>query len=161
VGCGCRGRELARALSADGHVVRGTTRESAAIEHIEDAGAEAVTADPDRLATLVPAIEGISAICWLMGSAKGEPGSVEALHGPRLRSLLARLVDTPVRGFVYEAAGSVDGQVLAAGAAIAQEAAQTYRMRVEVVESVPSDTAGWTGAMTAALARVLGAEDSG
>jgi uncharacterized protein YbjT (DUF2867 family) len=155
VGCGCRGRELARALSEHGHAVRGTTRDPDATEAIARAGAEAVVADPDRLATLLPAVEGVSAICWLMGSARGDTGGVAPLHGERLRSLLERLVDTPVRGFVYEGAGSVDGGLLARGAAAAREAAETYRMRVEVVESDPSDPGVWTHAMTAAVARVL------
>jgi NAD(P)-dependent dehydrogenase (short-subunit alcohol dehydrogenase family) len=155
VGCGCRGRELARALSAEGHAVRGTTRDPAAATEIEAAGAEAAVANPWRLATLLPQIEGVSAICWLMGAARGEPADVEALHGPRLHSLLEHLIDTPVRGFVYEAAGSVSVELLAGGAEIAREAAQTYRMRVEVVASDPSDAAGWTDAMTAALRRVL------
>jgi uncharacterized protein YbjT (DUF2867 family) len=156
VGCGCRGRELARALSAEGHAVRGTTRDPAAAALIEAAGAEPAAADPGRLATLVPQIEGVAAVCWLMGTAHGEGGDVEALHGPRLRSLLEHLVDTPVRGFVYEAAGSVSGEVLAGGAAIVREAGEIYRMRVEVVESDPFDAAGWMQAMTGALGRVLG-----
>jgi nucleoside-diphosphate-sugar epimerase len=156
VGCGCRGRELARTLSAEGHAVRGTTRDPATAAKIEAAGAEPAVADPGRLATLLPHIEGVSAICWLMGTARGEPGAAEALHGPRLRSLLERLVDTPVRGFVYEASGTVSGELLASGAGVAHDAARAYRMRVEVVESDPSDAARWTKAMAAAVGRVLG-----
>ena len=52
-------------------------------------------ADPDRLATLLPAIEGVSAICWLMGGAAGSP-EAEALNGSRLSTLLEHLVDTPL-----------------------------------------------------------------
>jgi hypothetical protein len=159
VGCGCRGRELGRTLSAGGHAVRGTTRDPATAAEIETTGAEPAVADPGRLATLLPHIEGVSAICWLMGTARGEPGEVEALHGTRLRSLLDHLVDTPVRGFVYEAAGSVSGELLAGGAGVAHGAARAYRMRVEVVESDPSDAGRWTEAMAAAVARVLGEAD--
>jgi uncharacterized protein YbjT (DUF2867 family) len=156
VGCGCRGQALARALAADDHAVRGTTRDPARLEAIEAAGAEPAVADPDRLATLLPRIEGVTAMCWLMGSAGGEADAVAALHGPRLRSLLERLVDTPVRGFVYEAAGSVEPDLLAAGAAIAEEAGAIYRMRVEVVEREPADMAAWVDAMRAAVGGVLG-----
>jgi nucleoside-diphosphate-sugar epimerase len=156
VGCGCRGRELARALSAGGHAVRGTTRHPAAAAQIEAAGAQPAVADPGRLATLLPQIEAVAAVCWLMGTAGGEGGDVEALHGPRLRSLLEHLVDTPVRGFVYECAGSVSSELLAGGAAIVREAGETYRMPVEVVETDPSDAASWIQAMTAGLGRVLG-----
>ena len=38
-----------------------------------------------------------------MGTASGIPESLAALHGPRLQTLLEKLVDTPVRGVVYEA----------------------------------------------------------
>ncbi|HEX2234458.1 MAG TPA: NAD(P)H-binding protein [Thermoleophilaceae bacterium] len=156
MGCGCRGLELAGALAADGHAVRGTTRDPARAVRIEAAGAEPAVADPGRPATLLPQIEGVSAICWLMGTASGDRDSLAALHGSRLRSLLERLVDTPVRGFVYEAAGTVDRELLAEGTATAREAAETYRLRVEVVDVEPAETAGWTGAMTAALGRILG-----
>src|SRR5438876_9835629 len=89
VGCGCRGRALATALIAEGHAVRGTSRRLESLGEMEATGAEAVVADPDRLATILPQLEGVSTVCWLVGSV-------------RLESLLERLVDTPVRGFVYE-----------------------------------------------------------
>jgi hypothetical protein len=53
--------------------------------------------DPDRLATLTPRLDGVSVVCWLFGDS-----GAEALHGDRLASLVEYLVDTPVRGFVYE-----------------------------------------------------------
>ena len=59
VGCGCRGRALAAALVDEGHAVRGTTRaRGVGSPAIEAAGAEAVLADPDRLATLLPHLPG-------------------------------------------------------------------------------------------------------
>jgi nucleoside-diphosphate-sugar epimerase len=120
VGCGCRGRALAASIAADGHAVRGTTRDEASLPTIRETGAEAVAADPDRLATLLPALTGVSVICWLMGSA-----SSPALHGPRLQSLLEQIVDTPVRGVVYEAAGSAPNTCLEQGAAIVRAAGET------------------------------------
>jgi nucleoside-diphosphate-sugar epimerase len=153
VGCGCRGRALATALHGDGHAVRGTTRDPSRIGEIEASGVEAAVADPDRLATLMPLLEAVAAICWLMGSATGE--AVTALHGPRLRTLLERLVDTPVRGLVYEAAGSVEHRWLRDGAEIARAAAATWRMPVEVVEDGHDDWGGWVDATAGAVARVL------
>jgi nucleoside-diphosphate-sugar epimerase len=152
VGCGCRGRSLAEALRADGHAVRGTTR-GAALAEIEAAGAEAVVADPDRLGTIMGQVAGVTAVCWLMGSATG--ATAADLHGPRLRTLLERLVDTPVRGIVYEAAGSVDPELLASGAAAVREAAGTWRMGAEVVDVHPSDHAAWLAATKAAVGRLL------
>ena len=58
---------------------------------------EAAGVDPDRLATVTPRLEGVTVLCWLFGD-----DSREALHGDRLAALLEYLVDTPVRGFVYE-----------------------------------------------------------
>lgn len=155
VGCGCRGRALARALGGDGHMVRGTTRSAASLAEIEAAGAEGVAADPDRLGTLLPAIDGVSVCCWLLGTA--ERGAAH-LHGPRLASLLEKLVDTPVRGFVYEAAGSVEPSLLAEGAAAVRRASATWRMPVEVVRADPADHDAWLAAMRAAVSRVLSAQ---
>jgi nucleoside-diphosphate-sugar epimerase len=107
VGCGCRGRELAAALVGEDHAVRGTTRDGVVLEAIEATGAEGVVADPDRLSTLLPHLDGVNVLCWLMGTAVGEPEVVAALHGPRLASIVETVVDTHVRGVVYEAAGSV------------------------------------------------------
>jgi threonine dehydrogenase-like Zn-dependent dehydrogenase len=153
VGCGCRGQTLAAALRADGHAVRGTTRDTARLAEIEAAGAEAVVADPDRLGTVLTQLAGVTAICWLMGSASGETAA--GLHGPRLQTLLERLVDTPVRGIVYEAAGTVDPALLADGAAAVRAASATWRMPAEVVEADPAEPAAWVVAMTAAVGRLL------
>jgi hypothetical protein len=133
--------------------VRGTTRSPEGLGAIRATGAEAAVADPDRLGTVLPALAGVSAVCWLMGTASG---TGEAVHGPRLRSLLAKLVDTPVRGFVYEAAGSVPAGTLAAGAAVVREAGETWRMPVAVIEVGPERPEEWLGAMTAAVGAVLG-----
>ena len=122
MGCGCRGRELAAELVRAGHSVRGTTRREEALPEIEAAGAEAVVADPDVLGTLLPHIEDVSVVCWLLGSVAGD--AAETLHGPRLESMLVKLVDTPVRGVVYEGpAGDV-----------AARFADVFRMRIEVVD---------------------------
>lgn len=152
VGCGCRGRALASALAEDGNAVRGTTREAGRLAEIEAAGAEAVLADPDRLGTLLPAIEGVSGLCWLMG---GATDNAEALHGPRLASLVEKLVDTHVRGVVYEAAGGVSGHMLERGAAIVRRAGETYGMPVAVVDTDPAAHDDWLAAMRAAVNAVL------
>ncbi|MGZ5309275.1 MAG: hypothetical protein ACXWDQ_02395 [Solirubrobacterales bacterium] len=153
VGCGCRGRALAAALKDDGHEVRGTSRTAEGCAAIESEGIEAVQADPDRLGSLLVHLAGVSAVCWLMGSAAGD--GVEALHGPRWQSMVERLVDTPVRGAVYEGAGSLPASLLEGGAAIARRAADTFRMPIEVVEADPGDHPAWLAASRAAVAAVL------
>ena len=99
VGCGCRGQALARELVAAGHAVRGTTRDPARTAAIAAAGAEPYVGDPDRIGTLMGALTGVTIVCWLLGTVP-----IPELHGGRLRMLFEKLVDTPVRGVVYEAA---------------------------------------------------------
>jgi uncharacterized protein YbjT (DUF2867 family) len=146
VGCGCRGLALARAIPE--HAVRGTTRSSERAAELEAAGIEGVVADPDRLGTLVRALEGVTVVCWLMGGAVESPG----VNGERLRTLLEHLVDTPVRGFVYEAA---EGPVFERGAQIVREASETWHIRMDVVNADPADHEAWLEAMKEAVERTL------
>ena len=127
VGCGCRGQELARALAADGHAVRGTTRDRARFEDIAAAGAEPVLADPDLVGTLVSALDAVAIVVWLLGRATGPPEQLAALHGERLRALFEKFVDTTVRGVVLEPAGESD-------IAIARAAAATWSIPVVILE---------------------------
>jgi nucleoside-diphosphate-sugar epimerase len=156
VGCGCRGQALARDLRAAGHAVRGTTRDPARAAAIEAAGAEPYVGDPDRIATLMDALAGVTILCWLMGTASGDPDRVAALHGGRLRMLWEKLVDTPVRGVVHEAAGSVPAEVLAHGRAVALRAHTTWRIPLELLEADPTEHERWGSEAGAAVARLLG-----
>jgi hypothetical protein len=122
VGCGCRGQALARELVAAGHAVRGTTRDERRTAAIAEAGAEPYVGDPDRIGTLMGALTGVTIVCWLLGGVH-EPD----LHGGRLRMLFEKLVDTQVRGVVYERA-------LLQGEEIARDAAGRWRIPVEIVE---------------------------
>jgi uncharacterized protein YbjT (DUF2867 family) len=149
VGCGCRGRALAAALPD--HAVRGTTRSPERVAELEKAGIESLVADPDRLATLVPAVAGVTVVCWLMGSAVDSP----EVNGPRLASFAEHLVDTPVRGVVYEAAGRADPSILAAGAQIVRDASLTWHIPVQVVTADPAAHEEWLGAMKEAIEATL------
>ena len=124
VGCGCRGRELGRGLIEAGLEVRGTTRSEAGVEAIETAGIEAAIADPSRPGTIFDLVSDVALVVWLLGPVLGE------VHGERLESLLAKLVDTPVRGFAYE--GTDDG------AAIVERAAATWSIPVAIIRGEPS-----------------------
>ena len=157
VGCGCRGRGLGSDLLSAGWQVRGTSRSERGLGAIEGAGIEAVIADPDRAATVLERIDGVTAIFWLMGSARGAAERLAAIHGPRLERLLAEMVDTHGRGLVYEAAGDVDPGLLQRGAEIVAAAGRRWRIRFEIVDAAPTDPAGWRRAMLAASARLIGA----
>jgi hypothetical protein len=121
--------------------VRGTTRDPARLADIEAAGAEAVVADPDRVGTLMTQLAGVSVVCWLLA-----PVPSPDLHGPRLQTLLERLVDTPVRGFVYE--GGM-------GAAAVREASERWRLPVRIVEEDPGEQEAWLAALRAAVSELL------
>ncbi len=132
VGCGCRGRLLGERLLAEGWQVRGTSRCEEALAAIEAAGIEPALADPDYPGTVLDLVGDVTAVYWLLGSAEGSAENLEAIHGPRLERFLERLVETPVRRFVYEAAGSVDSAILARGGSIVQVAGDRWRIPVVV-----------------------------
>jgi uncharacterized protein YbjT (DUF2867 family) len=150
VPCGCRGRALASSLVADGHAVRGTTRDPAHREAIGLAGAEPYVGDPDRIATLMDALVGTTIVVWLMGTADARD-----LHAGRLRMLCEKLVDTPVRGLVYEAGGSVPFEWRQEGELIARAARATWNIPLEVVDTDPSECERWGSDMRGAVERLL------
>lgn len=156
VGCGCRGSTLGRRLHLAGWQVRGTTRDPLNSDQILEAGLEAVVADPDRVGTVLEHVGDVTILFWLLGSAVGEPEAVAALHGPRLERLLEELVDTPVHGVVYEAAGSVSREELEAGAAIVRAASERWRIPAEIVGADPADWEGWLEETLAATERLIG-----
>jgi uncharacterized protein YbjT (DUF2867 family) len=134
VGCGCRGRALGEGLLAEGWAVRGTSRREERLAEIEAAGIEAALADPGRPGTLLDLVGDVAVVYWLLGSATGSPGQLEAIHGRCLeRFLERRVVETPVRRFVYEAGGSVDARLLAQGASVAETVSRRWRIPVEVL----------------------------
>lgn len=156
IGCGCRGQSLARDLRAAGHAVRGTTRDPGRTAAIAAAGAEPYVGDPDRIATLMDALASVTIVCWLMGSASGDPERVAALHDGRLRMLWEKLVDTPVRGVVHEAAGPLAPEVLARGRDVALAAHRTWRIPLELLATDPAEPELWRADAGAAVARLLG-----
>jgi hypothetical protein len=150
VGCGCRGVALGRALAGE-HAVRGTTRSADRVTELEEAGIEGVMADPDRLATLVPALSGVTVVCWLMGSAVDSP----EVNGPRLATFAEHLVDTPVRGLVYEAAGPAGAAALHTGTQIVRTASHTWHIPAQIVTTDPAAHEAWLAAMKEAVASLL------
>jgi len=132
VGCGCRGRLLGEQLLAQGWQVRGTSRREEGLAAIEAAGIEPALADPEAPATVLDLVGDVATVYWLLGSAGGSAENLEAIHGPRLERFLERLIETPVRRFVYEAVGSVDPAILEGGSSIARAAGERWRIPVAV-----------------------------
>ena len=155
IGCGCRGQALARELIGQGQAARGTTRDPARLAAIAATGAEGVLADPDRVATLVDALDHVSVACILLGSATGPADEVAALHSTRLEMLLTKVVDTTIRGVVYEVCGSVEPAVLAAGAERVRSFGERSLARWALLEADPVDHPAWLAAAVAAVGGVL------
>jgi hypothetical protein len=85
-------------------------------------------------------------VCLLLGSARGPPEEVEALHGPRLEMLLGRLIDTTVRGVVYEARGSVPQDLLAAGCHLLKRVCEPSHVPFTLIETPPEEREAWLAA---------------
>jgi hypothetical protein len=156
IGCGCRGQTLARELVARGHTARGTTRNPGRLDAIEAAGAQPVLADPDRVATMVGAFEHVTVACLLLGSASGSEEQLAALHGERLDMVLSKMVDTTIHGVVYESRGTVDEQLLRAGAERVRAFGEDSRAACALLNADPSDEQAWLEAAVDAVERVLG-----
>ena len=160
VGGGCRGLDLARDLIAEGHAVRAVTRRPEARAAIEAAGAECWLGDPDVIGTLRYALDNVTVLLWLLGTARGPADKVAALHGSRLRMMLDKTADTTVRGVVYEAAGTVGREVLETGVEEVRRARRTNEIPFALVEVDRSDRAAWLSAGRAAIDALLTADRS-
>ncbi len=112
-------------------------------------------ADPDRVGTIAPALAQVAVVCVLLGSAHGDDPHLSALHTDRLSMLLTRIVDTPVRGLVYEASGTVDRGLLAAGASAVSSFCDRSRIPFALLEAEQGDWGAWTVAAANAVERVL------
>jgi hypothetical protein len=156
IGGGRRGLGLARDVAPEGHAARIVTRSEERRPAIERGGAECWLGDPDRLATLRGALEGVTVVGWLLGSARGAPQQIQALHGPRLRSFLGQAIDSTMRGFLYEAAGSAPAATLATGERIAREECARNAIPLAVLRTAPSEKAAWREEALVAVRELLG-----
>lgn len=149
VGCGCRGRELGQRLLAEGWAVRGTSRREEGLAAIEAAGIEPELADPYRPGTILELVSDVTVLVLLLGGARGREEELAAIHGPRLERLLEHLVETPVRGVVYEGSES--------GAEIVSAASRTWRIPARALITTPSKPARMAGGdrLAAEVAAVL------
>jgi uncharacterized protein YbjT (DUF2867 family) len=129
VGCGCRGRELGETLLAEGWAVRGTSRRAEGLRAIEAAGIEAAPADPDRPGTVLELVHDVAVLVLLLGAAAGSEEELAAIHGPRLERLMEHLVETPVRGVLYEGTE--------AGAEVVHAAGRTWRIPARTISAPP------------------------
>jgi hypothetical protein len=156
VGGGCRGLALTRELVADGHAVRAVTRAEAGRGAIEAAGGECWIGDPDVVGTLRYAFENVTIVVWALGTASGADDVVAALHGPRLEMMLSKVIDTTVRGVVYEAAGTIATEVFATGIAELARMARLNEIPYAIVDADPADRTAWVAAARHAIGGLIG-----
>jgi hypothetical protein len=155
VGGGCRALDLARDLRADGHAIRAVTRSAQRRAAIEETGAECVIGDPDVVGSLRYALDNVTLVLWLLGTATGD--NVADLHGSRLAMMLERTIDTTARGVVYEAAGTVAPAVLADGRALVERVTAYNEIPLRVLEADPADRPAWVRAARGAIDALLAA----
>lgn len=154
---GCRGRQLASEMVANGHAVRITTRTEAGRAAIESTGAECWVGTPGRLATLRGALDSVTIACWLLASASGPEEEVRPLHGSRLQLFLEQTIDTTVRGVLYETCGSaVPRGALAEGERIAETITRRNAIPIGYLRSDPADHETWRRDARAAVEELLG-----
>jgi hypothetical protein len=155
VGGGERGRWLAGRLGEQGHASRILTRDESGRAAIEAVGAQCWIGTPDRLGTLIGALEGVGIACWLLGCAAGGEEDVRALHEVRLRSFMVKTIDTTIRGVLYEAAGTVPAEVLAGGARIAAEVAERNEIPLQLLRVDPAERERWREEALGAVGAIL------
>jgi uncharacterized protein YbjT (DUF2867 family) len=156
VGGGCRGRELAARMVGEGHAVRVTTRTETGRAAIEQAGAECWIGTPDRLATLRGALDSVTVLCWLLGSATGSAEELAALHSTRLEFFLTQAIDTTVRGFLFEARGtSTPPDQLAAGEQIVRRLTERNSIPVSFLRGDLEDQSTWVAGAAGAVSELL------
>ena len=155
IGCGCRGAALAAELQARGHAVRASSRDPDRVAELRRLGVDAVLGDPDRVATLARAFEHVTVAVILLGSATGSPQQLAALHSTRLDMLLSKLLDSTVRGVVYEAGGRAGEEVLAAGAARVRAFCEDSRVPYALLGAPGDGHPAWVAATADAVEGVL------
>jgi hypothetical protein len=135
-------------------LVRGTSRSAEGVAAIEAAGLDAAAAEPERPGTVLELCGDITVVVWLLGSVRGESDAIAAMHGPRLERLLEKLVDTPVRGFAYEASGEIEEDLLRGGREIVERAAAAWRIPVVALEE-DREADGWARRTATAVTQLV------
>lgn len=97
----------------------------------------------------------VTVVAWLLGGVGAEQAAA-ALHGPRLESALEKLVDTPVRGLVYERAAAAPDPVRDRGIELVESASRRWHIPLVVLRARGEDRGTWPSALAAAVEGVIG-----
>lgn len=133
-----------------------TTRSEDSRGAIEAAGAECWVGNPDRLATLRGAMENVTILCWLLGTAVGSESELQQLHTSRLEFFLTQAIDTTVRGLIYEGRGTASSaELLRGGEVIARTLTARNAIPVAFLTADPGEPDAWLEQASAAVASLL------
>lgn len=149
--------------------MRITTRSEAGRAAIEASGAECWVGTPERLATLRGVLDGVAIACWMFARAQGSERELRELHSERLEFFLTQVIDSTVRGFVFEGAGAQAGAggaedgaphdtraaALAAGEATARRLSARNEIPLELLHAAALEDTEWLAAAGAAIQRLL------
>ena len=156
IGGGPRAVPLAARLTKDGHAVRMVVCDDSRREEVERVGAECFVGRPDRLATLRGALEHVTVACWMLATVSADPREVRALHGSRLEQFLSSLIDTTVRGVLYEAGGyALPRELLEEGERIVLEKTERNAIPVEILRADPEHVEQWVDRAHRAVSALL------
>ncbi len=121
-----------------------------------DYAVRTVDADPLLPGHVFDELDGVTVVCWLMGS--GEDLNPET-NGEQIETVLLKVVDTGVRGFVFEREGEEENPHVA-------HARATWHIPIEVIASgagtgaadgdTETDAAEWAEAVADAVDTTLG-----
>jgi hypothetical protein len=143
-------------MVAEGHAVRITTRSEDGRAAIEQTGAECWIGTPDRLATLRGALDSVTILCWMLGSALGSQEELTALYTTRLEFFLTQAIDTTVRGILYEARGNtVPEELLLGGERTLISLTERSAIPASVLTADPEDLDSWLAQARGAVADLL------
>jgi hypothetical protein len=140
-------------MAQEGYAVRITTSSEDSRTAIEDAGAECWIGTPDRLATLRGALDNVTILCWLLGSAVGSAEELRALHTSRLEFFFTQAIE---RGIVYEARGTgSSGKLVREGELVARALVERNEIPAVFLDTDPDDRHGWLLDARAAVMSLL------
>lgn len=111
VGCGYRGRRLAKRLIEKKYAVRALTRDPDHAAELEALGIEPRLGDITDPNTLRGIGDGVCCVYYLMGSMQGSEEQLRALHVDGTRNVLNALRGSKLKRFVYESSTAVYGQM--------------------------------------------------
>jgi hypothetical protein len=142
---------VAERLMADGHAVRCAVPGGTAVA----AGAESVDASPTLPGGIVAQLDGVTVAAWLLGD---EAWSEPDLHGEKLATMLHRVVDTGVRGFIYEFPSGYDGagERSDSGQVQLRHAHETWRIPVAMVYAGVGDDSQGAEQLAAEVSQAVG-----